>query len=227
MKRVFLLVLLTPWALLVLGACSLLGKIPGPWPGPTPCATCPSSPPEACPSPSPNPSPSPVPPAPPPAPTPTPPPSPAPGASSGFPQGVPDSEFQGRASRPVLGDVVNRAMADLTGCDVGTRCEHGMTPHEWQRRVYLAFRARGYAAGEHREGESDEIAVRASAKGVCVWEAFHVSTYSATPAVVWASTPRAPCAGEQCPHLGGGAYRGDTIIPERYCAGMAACPGSP
>lgn len=187
------------------------------------CVPIPSTTPVATPVPTPTPTPAPSP-----TPSPTPTPSPSPGNDLDFPQGVPDSEFEGRAALPLLHDVVNAAMRWITGCDVGSDCKHQLPPNIFEASVISKLRSEGYAAGEHRKNESDEIAVRTTAKSDgagCRFEGYHVTTYSATPSVVWARVPSEECAGDRCPQVGGGAYRGDTIIPDRYCAGLRAdCP---
>jgi len=228
-NRVFYLLFLPPWTLfLLLGAPSCRLKLPpGPFPTPPPI---PSPVPSPTPSPSAPPTPVPTPsatPAPTPSPSPIPTPSSPPPVTTGFPQGVADSDFTGQAALPVLADVVNGVMRDLTGCDVGSGCHHGKTPQEFMAAVIAKLRERGYVAGQHEDGRSDEIAIRITAKSDgagCRWEGFHISTFSTDPAVVWAGKPSVPCAGADCPHVGGGSYRGDTIIPDDYCAGLADCP---
>ena len=55
--------------------------------------------------------------------------------------------------------IVNDAMAELTGCPVGSDCRLGdETRQDFQRRVFRALRDRGFCAGQH-ERSTDEIFV--------------------------------------------------------------------
>jgi hypothetical protein len=132
---------------------------------------------------------------------------------------VPDEEFTGSDAYPTLVDEVNAAMVTVTGCSVGSSCPHGFGPgHEGAQpffdRVIAELRARGLCAGQHRTGETDEIAVARNCRAV--WEGYHVSAYGGGT-VVWARYPSASCGGSACPGLGGGSFRGIWWIPTSYC----------
>ena len=133
-----------------------------------------------------------------------------------FPQGIPDESFGYGPGLPVLHAQVNSVMTALTGCSVGSDCDHGSGPGDtgaqaWMARVTAALRAQSLCAGQHRDGETDEIAVARNCRGH--WEGYHVANYGAAK-VVWAGVPSAPCGGSDCPALGGGSFRGLTWVPD-------------
>ena len=173
------------------------------------------------PPPLPTPTPTPVP-----EPTPTPTPKPV-DVGKPFPQGIPDSEFTGIPATKENADDVNDVMRLITGCNVGSRCLHGSDPQEWMRLVVVALRERGLDcpihrgqdvdhpkhaaldAGQHRDGGTDEIAVRVPRSGICRWEGYHITTHGPKPTVVWAP----------------GSIRPSWSIPRDYCKfGIAPQP---
>ncbi len=174
------------------------------------------------PFPVPRPTPSPIPT---PSPTPTPVPTPSPVVVCGFPQGVPDAEFEAHASLPALHDYVNDAVAEIERCEVGSSCVLGTDRNAAQAAIIKALRRGSFnrpqlCAGQHRDGETDEISVALPADCAHFWEAFHVvggPNHEGNVVAVWARVPSRPCMGTDCVPLGGGSYRGEWRIPARFC----------
>jgi hypothetical protein len=132
-----------------------------------------------------------------------------------FPQGIPDAEIVVIPGVPTLGDVVNAEMATMfPDCRVGdVRCNGmGYDPQSFFSVLNSRLRARGLWAGQHRDGQSDEIVVGRSC--TTEWENFHAWDYNGSP--LWSSTPSSPCAGHGCAGKGT-SYRGNTLIPSIYC----------
>lgn len=143
--------------------------------------------------------------------------TPVPPPSLRFPQGVPDHEILIVPGVPTLGDVVNAEIAAMfPGCKVGdVRCDGlGYSPQSFLAVLNDRLRARGYWAGQHREGSSDEMTVTQDCRGE--WQNFHAWDYNGSP--LWANGPSSPCAGHGCQGKGT-SYRGNTRIPEGYCKG--------
>jgi hypothetical protein len=147
-----------------------------------------------CPDPDPDPTPTPTP-TPEPEPTPTPPPV------CDFPQGIPDGEFTGLPVSSEHAGTVNKVIAEITGCNVMSRCVIQESPQEFMRLVVAALRERGLCAGQHITGHTDEIAVAWH----CLdrWEGYHIVSYGNPTTVVWSPGSRRP------------AY----TIPSDYCIG--------
>ncbi|MBK8996188.1 MAG: hypothetical protein IPM35_10650 [Myxococcales bacterium] len=141
--------------------------------------------------------------------------TPGSGGSGGpceFPQGVPDPDFTCAATSytdtdPSVDAAVNSVMASLTGCGVMSDCPitgyPGTNAHEicqaWFAAVTKELRAKGYCAGQHAVGDTDEIAVSNTG---CAgkWYGYHICNYGG-PKVVW--NP--------------GARRGWWLIKPSYC----------
>lgn len=113
-----------------------------------------------------------------------------------FPQGVPDEGFVAWAgdyedTDPTVDADVNAVMEALTGCGAGSTCDlstyAGASVDEqcqsWFAAVTAALRDRGYCAGQHSVGSTDEIAVSATGCGGR-WYGYHVCYYGG-PTVVW------------------------------------------
>lgn len=129
-----------------------------------------------------------------------------------FPQGIPEAEYTKIPATSERAEEVNVVMAEITGCNIGSRCLHNKSPQEWMQLVVIALREQGIDAGQHVDGETDEIAVRVP-RNVCRWEGYHVTTYANKPTVVW--NP--------------GAVRPSYSIPPSYCEfpdpdPVAGCP---
>lgn len=143
-------------------------------------------------------------------------PTPAPAAPSlRFPQGVPEADIVVIPGQPTLGDEVNAEIAAMfPDCRVGdVRCNgHGFDPQSFFSALNSRLRARGLWAGQHRDGQSDEIVVGRSC--TAEWENFHAWDYNGSP--LWANPVSAPCAGHACSGKGT-SYRGNTVIPSSYC----------
>lgn len=195
MRKIAALLLFLGWSVACASTPDLneLCKLCPQAPPPPPCEECPTCP--DCPTPTPCPEP-----------TPTPTPTPEPGCS--FPQGLPEGEYTGAEASSTKAALVNAVMAEITGCNVGSRCLHGKSPQEWMQLVVAAIRERGTCAGQHIDGQTDEIAVKVD--NACRWEGYHITTHGANPTVVWAP----------------GAVRPSWIIPSRYCGDVAqdGCP---
>ncbi|MFO0566799.1 MAG: hypothetical protein U0263_14105 [Polyangiaceae bacterium] len=129
-----------------------------------------------------------------------------------FPQGVPDPDFICAAASyqdtdPAVDAAVNSVMASLTGCGVGSDCPITGLPggnvdevcQSWFAAVTQALRAKGYCAGQHAVGSTDEIAVSNTGCGG-KWYGYHICNYGG-PKVVW--NP--------------GARRGWWMIKPSYC----------
>lgn len=129
-----------------------------------------------------------------------------------FPQGVPDPDFTCASATyqetdPAVDAAVNKVMAALTGCGVGSDCPitgfAGTNTDEicqsWFAAVTKELRAQGYCAGQHAVGSTDEIAVSNTG---CAgkWYGYHICNYGG-PKVVW--NP--------------GARRGWWLIKPSYC----------
>jgi hypothetical protein len=145
-------------------------------------------------------------------------PTPAPvPASLKFPQGVPDSDISIVPGIPTLHDVVNQEIAAMfPACQVyQERCDgQGYSAQSFFNVLNSRLRARGYWAGQHRDGESDEMTVTKDCKGQ--WENFHAWYYGERGYPLWARTVSSPCAGHACTGQST-SYRGNTVIPAGYC----------
>lgn len=133
-----------------------------------------------------------------------------------FPQGIPDHDISIIPGLPTLGDVVNQEIvAMFPGCEVNTRCDgQGYSAQSFFNVLNSRLRARGYWAGQHGEGVSDEIAVGTSCTGE--WQNYHAWYYGSPGYPIWANMVSSPCAGEACLRQST-SYRGNTIIPASYC----------
>lgn len=113
-----------------------------------------------------------------------------------FPQGVPDEAWIGWADSyedtdPDVDDEVNAVMEELTGCGSASTCYLSHYPgasideqcQSWFAAVTAELRARGYCAGQHSVGSTDEIAVSNTGCGG-KWYGYHVCYYGG-PTVVW------------------------------------------
>jgi hypothetical protein len=86
---------------------------------------------------------------------------------------------------------VNEAMAQLSGCSIGSDCPITVVAGEntndlcqnWFSLVSEALRAQGFCAGQHEEGHTDEIAVSDTG---CTgkWYGYHICNYGGAK-VVW------------------------------------------
>lgn len=143
-----------------------------------------------------------------PTPTPVPP-------SMKFPQGIPEELIVVVPGQPTLHDVVNQEIkAMFPSCNEGDdRCDGlGYSPQAFFAVLNDRLRKRGLWAGQHRDGESDEMTVSRTCEGP--WENFHAWAYDGYP--IWARPVSSPCAGEHCRGKGT-SYRGNTIIPASFC----------
>ena|SRR3990167_11470441 len=141
--------------------------------------------------------------------------TPAPQPSLRFPQGVPEADILVVPGIPTLGDAVNAEIAAMfPACSVGqARCDGlGYSPQSFFAVLNQRLRARGLWAGQHRDGESDEMTVAVDCRGE--WQNFHAWDYNGSP--LWANGPSTPCAGHACTKKGT-SYRGNTVIPGGYC----------
>jgi hypothetical protein len=153
--------------------------------------------------------------------------------AGGFPQGVPDEDQQPLVNAAsTLHDVINQAMKERTGCEVGSRCILNETPQQWFDRVCVTLRSKGYSCGQAEIGESDEINARKDADPGCDWQAWHVAFYGTPTTVVWAK-PGVACTPGEC-SAGVGAYRGTWRLKPEYCEDAPppppvadACPYAP
>jgi hypothetical protein len=141
--------------------------------------------------------------------------TPGAGGSGGpceFPQGVPDPDFTCNSTTyqdtdPAVDAAVNSVMAALSGCGVMSDCPitgfAGTNADEicqsWFAAVTKELRAKGFCAGQHAVGSTDEIAVSSTG---CAgkWYGYHICNYGG-PKVVW--NP--------------GARRGWWLIKPSYC----------
>ena len=131
-----------------------------------------------------------------------------------FPQ-IPERDILVVPGIPTLHEEVNAEIqAMFPGCTVGQRCDgQGYSPQAFFSVLNQRLRARGLWAGQHREGESDEMTVSRICAGT--WENYHAFNYGdAGP--MWANPVSSPCAGHACTGKGT-SYRGNTLIPSRYC----------
>jgi len=105
-----------------------------------------------------------------------------------FPQGVPDEAYtHGEDNDPEIAQIVNDVMVTLSGCDIGSDCPLGdrgyPTAQSWFDAVNAELRSMGLCAGQHVEGETDEIAV---SNDGCTgrWYGYHIYNYGGGK-VVW------------------------------------------
>ena len=159
------------------------GGIPGPVPTPTPI---PTPTPEPTPEPTPKPTPEPTP-------LPTPSPTPIPTHKGcRAPQGA---EWRVGAKNNKFDKAVNAVMSDIAKCDVGSNCIHGYGDLEWLSVVTAGLREKGFCAGQHIDGVTDEIAVACTIlsedKLTCLlsqcqgeWEGKHVAHFGVGK-IVW------------------------------------------
>ena len=117
--------------------------------------------------------------------------------SCSFPQNVPDpAGFIAHATSysdtdPTIDAAVNAVMAKLSGCSVGSRCPldgfagstAGAKCQSWFAAVTQELRNRGFCAGQHVVGGTDEIAVN-SLGCTNKWYGYHICYYGG-PTVVW------------------------------------------
>lgn len=147
------------------------------------------------------------------APAPPEPPAAAAAPSLRFPQGIPDSEIVIVPGIPTLHEEVNAAMAEMfPGCHDSNCDGLGYDPQSFFAVLNDKLRKRGLWAGQHRDGESDEMTVSRTCLGP--WENFHAWNYVGTP--IWANPVSAPCAGDACRGKNT-SYRGNTVIPASFC----------
>jgi hypothetical protein len=141
-------------------------------------------------------------------------PTPAP-PSLRFPQGIPDAEILVVPGVPTLHDAVNAEIAAMfPACSIGQdRCDGlGYDPQSFYGVLTARLRARGLWAGQHRDGQTDEITVAPACSGP--WENYKAWIYLGYPA--WARPRETPCAGDACLHANN-SYRGNTVFPQGYC----------
>lgn len=118
------------------------------------------------------------------------------GPDCSFPQGVPDQDFIEAASSyqdtdPAVDAAVNAVMESLSGCGAMSDCDitgfPGTTAEEicqsWFDAVNAGLREQGFCAGQHVQGNTDEIAVNDTC---CAgkWYGYHICNYGG-PKVVW------------------------------------------
>lgn len=162
----------------------------------------------------------------PPAPQPTPTPFPVPGCS--FPQGIPDEQFTPVKARISEAEAlaINQATAKVGGCEIGSDCPLGTDPQAAMRSIVLQLRRDGYCAGQHVDGDTDELAFAAVGQCAIGWHGAHVVKWPNSPGdqakASWVSVPTEPCHGEECRAHGGRAYRGMWRIPSDWCSGWTA-----
>jgi len=80
-----------------------------------------------------------------------------------FPQGLPEDAFTGTSNPGTFGSAVNKVMAELTGCAVGSDCPVTFHPDIWMGMVEDKLRELGLCAGRHKAtppGASDQISVK-------------------------------------------------------------------
>jgi len=89
-------------------------------------------------------------------------PTPPPPSECGFPQGIPNDDFTGVENPGSYGSVVNKVMAELSGCAVGTDCPITFHPDLWMALVCGELCDLGVNCGRHDNeppGASDQISV--------------------------------------------------------------------
>jgi hypothetical protein len=101
-------------------------------------------------------------------------------------------------------------------CNIGqNNCDGlGYSPQAFFSVLNSKLRARGYWAGQHRDGASDEMTVATDCRGE--WQNFHAWYYGEPGYPIWANPVSSPCAGHACKGKGT-SYRGNTVIPSKYC----------
>ena len=132
-----------------------------------------------------------------------------------FPQGIPENEILVIPGIPTFHDSVNQEIAAMfPNCKVGdVRCDGlGYSAQSFFAVLNQRLRARGLWAGQHRDGESDEMTVSRACQNQ--WENFHAWDYNGSP--LWANPVSQPCAGHACTGKST-SYRGNTLIPASYC----------
>ena len=80
-----------------------------------------------------------------------------------FPQGIANEHFTQVVNPGRYGSVVNRAMADLTGCAVGTDCPITFHPDKWMDMVCEVLCVGGLNCGRHNDTPpqaTDQISVK-------------------------------------------------------------------
>ncbi len=104
-----------------------------------------------------------------------------------FPQGVAEADYtHGDGNSATVSAAVNRVMAQLSGCSIGSDCPVGATyptGQSWFDDVTAGLRAEGLCAGQHEDGHTDEIAVSETG---CTgrWYGYHIYNYGGSK-VVW------------------------------------------
>lgn len=125
--------------------------IPTPIPSATPTAT---------PLPTPVPTPSPVP-------TPT----TSPTARCSFPQGVPQEDFKEVTNPGQFSKVMDATIKELTTCAGETDCTWGpLDPQIYIKQLVVRLQEKGYCAGQHVDGDTDQISIALSCGANVVWE---------------------------------------------------------
>lgn len=126
----------------------------------------------SCPIPNPQPTPSPTAtPTPVPTPTPTPTPVPIPQKCS-FPQGVPESQFTKVSNPKQYNDIVNTCIREnVAFCDGATDCTWGPDdPQVYLAKMVACLQGSGFCAGQHSDGNSDQISVTKTCSPGITWE---------------------------------------------------------
>lgn len=121
-----------------------------------------------CPPPTPGPSPTPQPT---PTPLPTPTPTPTPTTICFFPQGVPQADYSELPNPGEFSEVVDQTIREHTVCEGATDCIWGSQDPQ----VYLAIlvdslQKKGFCAGQHENGKTDQISIAHSCSANTLWE---------------------------------------------------------
>jgi hypothetical protein len=115
---------------------------------------------------------------------------------------VPEPAFTGHTNTDqTVANAVNLVMEALSGCPRGSDCFIGdrYNDQTWFAAVTAELRTRGFCAGQHEVGHTDEIAV-SSTGCTGLWYGYHVFNYGGAK-VVWNN----------------GAQRGSWSIAPAYC----------
>ena len=140
-------------------------------------ASCPIKP-----MPNPTPEPTPIP-----TPTPTPVPTPTPIQSCSFPQGVPEDQFKQVTNPLTLASRVDSVIAEHTSCAIGSDCILGNSdPQFYLSSIINWLIEDGLCAGQHVDGQTDELSVALNCDANTIWESYHsVNFGNTTRRVAW------------------------------------------
>lgn len=135
----------------------------------------------------PAPAPTPVPtPTPQPTPLPTPQPTPTPSAVCSFPQGVAQGDYREGPNPQTLAQTVDDTLVEMTGCAPRSDCVLGQSdPQFYLSAVIGRLRAKGLCAGQHIDGETDQLSVARSCEAGVIWENYQVVNYGNPRKVRW------------------------------------------